>query len=173
METTWYIPTKKEEKQTKALDNINKICSKVAEVAITYKSKIKPSERVQINSSTDAQKIFFDHFKEGLEHREEFYLMLLNKANKVLGIAKVFQGGVSSCLCDVKILFQYALKANASAMIISHNHPSGTLYPSKADESLTKRVKSSGEILGINLLDHIILTPEKQLFYSFADEGNL
>ncbi len=102
---------------------------------------------------------------------EQFKIMFLNKANKVLGIFDVSTGGISGPIADPRVIFAAALKANCCAIIISHNHPSGNLKPSRQDEELTQKIKSGGQLLEIQLLDQIIVTAEG--YYSFADEGLL
>ena len=92
-------------------------------------------------------------------------VLCLNRANKVLGWAKIGQGGISGTVADPKVIFQIALKANASSIILAHNHPS------EADNKLTRKIKNAGELLDLPVLDHIILIDDG--YYSFADEGNL
>ena len=145
--------------------------TKVAEVKITYSPKIKQSERQGITGSRDAERIFREKMPDGvIEHREVMLLMLLNRAQKVLGVAKVSEGGVSGTVADPKIIFQFALKTNASNIILCHNHPSGNLKPSEADRQLTKKLAEGGKVLDIPLLDHIIIIPDSG-YLSFADEG--
>ena len=142
----------------------------VAEISISYSSIVKPSERPKIGCSKDACQILRDNWSEGsIEHREEFRIILLNRANKVLGVFLVSVGGFAGTICDPKVVFQAALKANASSIILSHNHPSGNLQPSGADLELTKKLKKGGELLELAVLDHLILTQEAYL--SMADEG--
>lgn len=145
---------------------------KVAEVELTYKTKVKASQRPQINCSGDAYGLFKQVWEEGkIELVEQFKVLLLNRANKVLGLVNVSSGGVSGTVADPKIIFVAALKANACALIICHNHPSGNLKPSWADEELTIKIKNAGSFLDIKLLDHLIICAEE--YYSFADEGLL
>ena len=93
----------------------------VAEVKITYMTKVKPSERLTVKCSRDAHKIFFDSWnKSTIEHKEIVKMLLLNRANKVLGITTISEGGLSGTLMDVRMIFQYALKGNASGIIIAH-----------------------------------------------------
>ena len=80
---------------------------------------------------------------------------------------------VKQVIADPKLIFQYALKCNASAIILSHNHPSGNCQPSEGDNQLTKKVKQGGDILDIKIIDHIIVTPEENCFYSMADSGDI
>jgi DNA repair protein RadC len=98
-------------------------------------------------------------------------VILLNRANQVLGIYEVSTGGVSGTVADPKLIFAAAIKSSSSGLIFSHSHPSGNLQPSQADIALTRKIKEGGEILEISVLDHIILTSEG--YFSFADEGLL
>jgi DNA repair protein RadC len=97
---------------------------------------------------------------------EEFMVLLLNRANRVLGCLKLSKGGLTGTVVDLRIL----LKAMASGIIIAHNHPSGNLKPSDADRELTSQIKQAGKLLDITLLDHLILGTEGD-YVSFADEG--
>ncbi len=101
---------------------------------------------------------------------EEFMVLLLNRANRVLGCLKLSKGGLTGTVVDLRILYGTALKAMASGIIIAHNHPSGNLKPSDADRELTSQIKQAGKLLDINLLDHLILGTEGD-YVSFADEG--
>ncbi len=131
----------------------------VAEISISYSSKVKPSERPKIGNSKDAHQILRDNWDEGtMEHREEMRVLLLDWMNKVLGIFLVSVGGLAGTVCDPKVVFQAALKANASSIILAHNHPSGNLKPSDADMKLTKQLIKGGELLDIKVLDHLILS---------------
>ena len=89
-----------------------------------------------------------------------------------LGIMHVSKGGISGTVTDVRILFQAAIKANASGIIVCHNHPSGNLNPSESDTKLTQKIKEAGNLMDIQLLDHLILTTDDS-YYSFADNGLL
>ncbi len=140
----------------------------IAEISISYSTKVKASDRLQVKSSRDAENIFRSVFPD-LEYREYFFIMLLNRANKVLGTAHISTGGITGTVVDQRIVFQNALKANATSLILAHNHPSGQLTPSEADISLTKKMKEAGVFLDIPVLDHLIITAER--YYSFADEG--
>lgn len=104
-----------------------------------------------------------------LELQEEFKAILLNRANKVLGIVPISSGGVSGTVADPKLIFLAAIKGVASSIIVAHNHPSGNLTPSVQDDQLTKRLKEAGKLLEIQVLDHIIYTTEG--YYSYADNG--
>ncbi|MEJ7829317.1 MAG: JAB domain-containing protein, partial [Segetibacter sp.] len=107
----------------------------VAEVELIYRSKVKASNRPQITSSKEAYQVFLKAWDENkIEFVEQFKVLFLNKANKVLGIYDVSTGGVSGTVADPKVIFVAALKANCTGIIISHNHPSGNLKPSRQDE---------------------------------------
>lgn len=123
-----------------------------------------------IACSTDVVDIFRAHYDaEEIDYRESFYALYLNQANKVLGIKKISESGISSTLVDVRIIMQAALLCNASGIIISHNHPSGNLKPSECDIKMTQKIKEAAQILNMNLLDHFILTSDSH--FSFADQG--
>jgi DNA repair protein RadC len=153
--------------------NRAKYLSNVSEVKLVYKTKVKASDRKKINGSQDAFNILYEYWdKETIEHVEEFKIILLNRANMVLGIASLFRGGVVGTVIDNMVIFQYALKANAAQIILAHNHPSGNLKPSNADISITKKIKEAARYLDITVLDHIILSIDER-YYSFAEEGVL
>ena len=146
------------------------VLNTVAEVQLIYKSKVKPSERPQIRSSKDCYEILKQTWDEDkIEFVEQFKVMLLNKAQRVLGIYEMSTGGVAGTIADTRLVFIAALKANACGVIISHNHPSGNLIPSRADEELTRKMKQAGMLIEIPVLDHIIMTSES--YFSFADQG--
>lgn len=147
--------------------------TKVSEVTLRYSSKVKFSERPKISCSFDSYNALFPWFEETIEHHESFYVMLLNRAIRVIGIHKVSQGGQSGTVADPKIIFQAALLSHSAGIIIAHNHPSGNLKPSQEDITLTNKIKEGAKLLEIQLLDHVIVTPEHGKYYSFADEGLL
>jgi len=100
---------------------------------------------------------------------EEFWVVLLNQASKVLDTVRISQGGLSETSVDLRLIFRSALLAKASAMILCHNHPSGNNKASSADVKLTEKIVNAGKIMGITVLDHIIVAESS--YYSFADEG--
>jgi len=120
-----------------------------------------------ITSSRDAYDYLFPYLAD--QPHEEFYLLLLNRANLVTRHVKISQGGVSGTLVDNKIIFKMALEELSASIIICHNHPSGNKNPSQDDITQTKRICDAGKNLDIAVLDHIIFTNDG--FYSFADEG--
>jgi DNA repair protein RadC len=142
----------------------------VTEVELIYRSKVKHTERRRIQHSQEAYVVLSAAWDENkIDLLEEFKVLLLDKSNRCLGVATTSVGGISSCLIDPKIVFATALKARASGIIVSHNHPSGNLHPSEEDLKLTSKLMSGGKYLEISVMDHIIMSSEG--YYSMADEG--
>lgn len=147
-----------------------KIPVEVTEIQLIYRSKVKAQDRPQVRGSQDAHKVLMSNWSEAIELFEEFYILLLDRANRVMGRYLVSQGGMSGTVVDAKLVFAAAIKGKASSIILAHNHPSGNLRPSQADIDLTRKLKEGGALLDIPVLDHLILSPEGG-YYSFADEG--
>ena len=143
----------------------------VQEVELSYTYKQPKAERTQIVSSLSVSNVIKSHIGNKLELKEFFYVILLNNSNDILTISKISEGGITGTLVDIRLLFATALKANATCMILAHNHPSGTLRPSQADKDLTNKIISAGQTLDIRILDHLIITDAD--YFSFADEGIL
>ena len=120
-----------------------------------------------ITSSMNATISFRKIIGYDMEVRECFIVLYLNSLNKILGYSIESTGGISQTIVDVRLLFAKALQSGCTQIIVAHNHPSGGLEPSKQDKYITEKIKDSGKILNINLLDHLIITEES--FYSFAD----
>ena len=138
------------------------------EVELTYKSKIKASDRPLIKSSSDSAAILRCHWDlSKIELQEQFCVLYLNRANRVLAIYKLSTGGISGTVADPRLILAAALKLVACAVILSHSHPSGNLKPSQADVQLTSKIKLAADYHDIKALDHIIITTEEYL--SFAD----
>jgi len=126
-------------------------------------------EKKKITSSHDV----FEYFSGilGDSNYEAFYILLLNRANKVIREIMISEGGFSGTVADPKKIFKIALEYNASGLILCHNHPSGNIQPSDADIKLTRKLRNAGEMLDLPVVDHIILGEEN--YYSFADENTL
>lgn len=140
------------------------------EIKLSYKTGT--FEKTKIESSSTAALILRKMYDADLlEYREEFIMILLNRSNLTIGFVKLSTGGLSGTVVDPKMIFSIALKAGASAIILSHNHPSGALKPSDQDIVITKKLSKAGELLDIKILDHVIITAEG--YYSFADMGNI
>jgi DNA repair protein RadC len=131
------------------------------------RSGMQPSEKTPVKSSETVYRLFFPRLGD-LEH-EEFWLLMLNRANRVLGRYKVSQGGLSGTVIDTRIILKKALDNLASSIIICHNHPSGNKQPSDSDVKITEKLKKAAEMLEIKLLDHVIIADKS--YFSFADEG--
>ena len=145
--------------------------TKITEIEISYKTKVKPSERIKVTNSEQVVKVFKSIYDiNKIELQEIFYVMLLNNANKVLGVSHISTGSTTGTVVDMKTIFSISIKANATAIILCHNHPSGNITPSNADKDITNRAKEIGKLLDIKVLDSVILSPEEN-YFSFADEG--
>lgn len=125
--------------------------------------------REKITNSRDAYEILKSSL--GDLAYEEFWILLLNKANKVIRKCCISEGGISGTVVDPKKIFKIALDHHASSIILGHNHPSGNIQPSEADHKITKKVKDAGMMLDVAVLDHIIIGDDR--YYSFADDGTL
>ena len=121
----------------------------------------------KITSSQDAYHAFLPKLQD--LSTEEFWILLLNRQNEIIDLKQISQGGVAGTVVDPKVIFKIALQSLASGIILSHNHPSGNLKPSKADIQITNKIKTAGQTLEINVHDHLIIS--EQGYYSFADEG--
>jgi DNA repair protein RadC len=126
-------------------------------------------ERKKISSSIDLFELF-EPVLIDISH-EEFWVGLLNGANKVIEIKKLTQGGTRQTVVDIPMLLKMALEKSAQSIVVAHNHPSGQNRPSHEDDQITKRIKSGCEAIGISFLDHIIIA--RGSYYSFADEGKM
>jgi len=126
-------------------------------------------ERPQIMSSRDGYNVIAPILID-LPH-EEFWILLLNRANRVMTRERISIGGVAGTVVDAKMIFKKALEQLASSIVLCHNHPSGNLNPSQADIKITRKLKTAGESLDIAVLDHLIVSEKG--YYSFADEGML
>ena len=140
---------------------------KINEVEIVYKRK--NSAKPKFNSSRQAYKILYPFFEGIIDHKESFKILLCDNRNRILGVHHLSEGGLTGTVVDIRIIAQSIILSNARSVILAHNHPSGNLKPSEQDKNVTNKIKNMCELLGVNLLDHIILTSENH--FSFADEG--
>ena len=146
--------------------------TKVAEVELVYKTRVKASERPLIKSSADTYKLLREIWDDNkIEMQEEFKVLFLNRGNRVIGVYDASTGGICGTVADPRLILAAALKSLSVSLILAHNHPSGNLKPSRADEELTSKINEAAKFHDIKVLDHIILTSEQ--YYSFADEGLL
>lgn len=141
---------------------------KIPQIKLTYVGE-PALAKPKISGSKTAANIFRDSYKEGeIEYTEHFKVMYLNRANEALGIYEISYGGTSACIVDAKVIFTGALLANAHFIILCHNHPSGILRSSIQDDAITKSIAEAGKMIGIEVLDHIIVTRDS--YYSYKDE---
>ena len=150
---------------------MNLFNSIASEIGITYHNSIPTSEMQKITQSSAAYDLLRSIWNDQIELYESFYVLYMNRANKVLGYRCISQGGISGTVVDPKAVFQAALLANASSLIMAHNHPSGHMQPSEADNKLTKKLIAAGKVLDIDVLDHLIMDTNN--FYSYADQGQM
>jgi DNA repair protein RadC len=142
----------------------------VSEVKLTYESNNTRKKKLKVNSSAKIYELMVNNWEQ-IEYRESFKILLLDISNHVLGVNIVSMGGISGSIVDVRMILQGALLANASAIVVIHNHPSGNVKPSCADDTITHRIKQASKIMDIALLDHLIIT--KDGYYSYADDGRM
>lgn len=144
--------------------------NEVAEIKVSYKTTNTP--KIKITSVNKAFEVLLNSWDlDTIELQEEFKVLLLNRANEVLGIYPLSKGGITGTVVDSRLIFAVALKCNATGILLCHNHPSGNLKPSDADVTLTKSIKKCADFLDITLIDHLIIT--KNGFFSFSNEGKL
>lgn len=126
-------------------------------------------DKVQVTSSQH----LYEYIKPVLEDlpHEEFWIVLLSRANKIIGKQLIGRGGISETTADIKLIFKKSIESLASAIILAHNHPSGNLKPSQSDLNLTKKIKDAAKLFDISILDHLIIGDGN--YYSFNDEGVL
>ncbi|PRX53950.1 JAB domain-containing protein [Flagellimonas meridianipacifica] len=147
--------------------------SKVSEIKVSYSEKIPVRLRYKVNSSQAVAEVLYRYWdRETIQLNETFKVVLLNNGNRIKGIYEVSKGGITGTMVDLRILFAVILKSLSVAIILAHNHPSGTLRASKADEDLTHKIKRAAELFDVKVLDHILLAPNGN-YYSFADNGLL
>lgn len=141
----------------------------VAELEVSYRPAI--SKKPVILSSLDAFTELIEFFpQETLALQEQFVVMYLNRGNRVIGVYPQSKGGITGTVADIRIILSVALKVLATGIMLAHNHPSNTLKPSQQDLDLTKKIAAACSYLDIRLIDHLIITPDRN-YYSLSDEG--
>jgi DNA repair protein RadC len=142
----------------------------LAALELGKRRNIEPHvERKKITCSNDVAEIFIPLLRD-LPH-EEFWIVLLNRANLLIDTYRISQGGISGTVTDVRLILKAALDRMATQLILCHNHPSGNLQPSKEDINITHKIYEAGKLLDVQLLDHIIVSATG--YYSLADNGLL
>ena len=146
------------------------LSSVFAEMAISYKTTGNFTDMPVLSGNMDTNQFLRKIWDaDQIEYREEFVLLMLNRRNKLIGWVKISSGGTAGTIADPKIIFQHALLSGCSSIILSHNHPSGSLKPSYADMAITEKLVNAGRLLEIEVLDHVIMTADSSL--SFKSEG--
>ena len=146
---------------------------KELEVVYNPTQKVNDTKKFSIKSSKTAAELLYNFYNiNSISYQEEFLVLYVNNANNVIGIHQHSKGGITYTSVDIRIIMATALKCFATAIIISHNHPSGQLRPSAEDEVITLKIKKACKYFDITLLDHIILIPSGE-YYSFSDTGLL
>ena len=152
------------------MKNLN--TSVVAEIELIYKPVM--SEKPIIKSCLEAYNVIRNFIPENTIALKEYMVVLyLNQAQRVVGAYKISEGGLTSTVGDLRLIFSIALKSVATSFIVGHNHPSGNLQPSQQDIALTLKLKEAGRLKDIKLMDHLIISPIEGQYYSFADNGML
>lgn len=147
-----------------------KALSIVAALELGRRRKIEDVlDKQKITSSNDVYKLFQPLLGDLLN--EEFWVLFLNRANKIIENERISIGGVAGTVIDVKIILKSAIEKLASSIILCHNHPSGNIQPSESDVSITKKLLEAGKVMDIEVLDHIIIADSQ--YFSFADEGRI
>ena len=135
----------------------------VSDINLTYSPKFKIKDLPRVKNSEEVAEVFRPYFKPFMQHREAFYIMCLNRNNKVLGVHLISIGGQSGTMVDPKLVFQTALLTNSASIVLAHNHPSGNKKPSYPDIEMTKKIVNGAKLLQIAVYDHIIMTEESYL----------
>lgn len=145
-----------------------------------YRLVKEPSDfrKTKLSSSKDVMEYVIEFFMGDITIFESFYMLFLNNANNTTGYRQISQGGITGTIADPRLIAKYAIESLACNVILAHNHPSGSVTPSSADERLTNKIKQGLSLFDINLLDHVIVAlkqevPEEYDYYSFADNGKL
>jgi DNA repair protein RadC len=145
---------------------------RLAEIKAVYKSRKRAEERPRIRDAKDVEsylRAVWNH--ETIELTEDVILICLNGSHEAIGWVKVSSGGFNASMVDPRLIFAIALQTASTAIILAHNHPSGSLQPSELDRAVTRQLREAGKFLGIAVFDHLILTKESS--FSFSENGLL
>lgn len=142
----------------------------VAEIKVSYSTN--QVDKIKLTNCKEVFEFILSRWNlDIIEFQEECKIILVNRANFVLGIYELSKGGISGTIVDIRIILSIALKCNASGIILVHNHPSGNLKSSEADRKITRKLKYACDLLEISLIDHFIIS--RTDFFSFAQDGFL
>ena len=144
----------------------------ISEISVSYRPQVLPSERPKISAAADAYQILKQNWSEDrILFIEEFKVLHLNRAHRVIGLQYVSTGTLDATLADPRVIMATALKCCSVGLILAHNHPSCNFSPSQSDIKLTEKISGACKFFDMQLLDHLIISPTG--FYSFANEGIL
>jgi DNA repair protein RadC len=150
----------------------SKFLMNICEATVVYKTRVKKADRENVGNSAQMRNILRALLEPYMETREAFYVMYLNQAHDVVAVERISEGGMCATIVDQRMIFRTAVKIGGVTRIaMCHNHPSGNLTPSEADNRLTRKIAEGGKLLDVTLLDHIIFTQDG--YYSYADNGAL
>ena len=144
---------------------------KAPEIEIYYKTAVNMGKRPKITHSNDVYNTMYGigEMNRNLQYKEMFYALYLNQANEVLAVHKIGEGTTTAAPVDVKFIMQGAIMTNAAALIVCHNHPSGSTSPSRNDKLMTEKIRKAAELFDIRLTDSVIITADN--YFSFVEEG--
>jgi len=142
------------------------------EAKIQYLVRVPAKQRTKISDSKTAFNVLKQYYPEESRWQEIAHVLYLDRANKVIWVSKLSEGGLTGTIMDPKVIFMKALKCLAHGIIVCHNHPSGNVKPSEADIQLTHKLIDAGKFLDMAVLDHIIIG-EGDNYYSMADSGDI
>ncbi|MGP1992925.1 JAB domain-containing protein [Zobellia laminariae] len=147
--------------------------TQVNEIQVSYHENTAVFQALPMKNSQDVAKLIYSNWdRDTIGLRETFKVLLMNHSNKVKGIYPLSVGGITGTMVDLRILFALVLKTLSTAIILTHNHPSGKLRPSEADRAVTLKITKAARLFDITILDHLILAPNGE-YYSFKDNGLL
>lgn len=144
---------------------------KIPQIKLVMSERVNVSDRPRITRSGDAYEILKPFYTDEMEIREVCYAIIMNRKNRVLGVQLISIGTATQALMNARAIAQACLLANGTAVVLSHNHPSGDKFPSQSDNGMTNRIKQCLKMLEIDLLDHLVMTSDG--YYSYADNGSL
>jgi DNA repair protein RadC len=145
----------------------------VSEITVSYRPPKGSKNSPILSTSGDAFQAIYPHFNQATIYlQEQFLVCYLDRGNRIKGVFSGFKGGITGTVADVRIILGIALKSASSGIILAHNHPSGNIKASDTDMRLTSKIKAACEIMDIQLLDHLIVSPNNT-YMSFADSGQL
>jgi DNA repair protein RadC len=149
------------------------IVQKYVDIKMSFTlTKAKMKDLTCIKTSQEAYQCFLDTYDaSAIATKEIFYVMALNRANRLLGIYKLSEGGLSGTIVDVRIIAKFLIDVLASSVILCHNHPSGNMRPSREDLEITQKIRSGLKLFDINLSDHIIIGMDD--YFSMRDNGHI